>query len=630
MSSGGAVAAVPAYGRKRTVLDYFREELDSLRGRAVEFATQYPGVATELALSGGRSNDPHVELLMQAFGFLTGRLRHRIDAESPELSNALLALMADFLSRPTPSMAVVEFDVDPNGANFDPGYTLPRHTQLGIKAKAFGGHETTCRFRTAYATPLWPLKVTAFGRASLNQYSDSFGGPRGGDEEARSVLRIRLAPTAPGIMPDLSLDHLRFYIEGGESVRMPLYDLLDKQLVKIALYDAKPKADGEQGHSLHLLRTLEPSAIRMVGFEDEESLLPEGDGTHPGARLLHEFFSFHDKFHFVDLRCGERLQVTGELEIVLLFRSQPSGLPSLRPDFLRLNCAPIVNIFEQMCDPIRLDHRRLEYPVVVDSRHHRTHEVYSVVSVHATRPGQAAKEILPFFSPRSDADDAGVHFTLRRTLSESRALPCTEVAIAFHDHRLSLDLPIADAIHVRALCTNRDLCEGLCKGDTLDLDAGGPVVSVSLRQRPTNSRLPKLQGKDPWHLISVLALNRFSYLGRYSGLETLKRILRLFAHDEDAVAEAQIGSVLELKGEPTVRYLGTEGWRGLCQGEKATLRIDEKTFRGCSPVLFAGVVRRFLGSQVTLNSFVELELRSNKRDGVWRSWPPLAGAQTPV
>lgn len=638
MSSSDSTASGSPETVTPTVLDYFREELDSLRGRAIDFAGEYPGVAAELALSGGHSADPHVELLMQSFGFLTGRLRHRIDAESPELSNALLALMAEPLSTPTPSMGVVQFEVDPNKANFELGYTLPRHTQMSVKAKAFGGHETTCRFRTAYATPLWPLEVTACGRTARNQYDDGDlgGAPKPG--EARSVIRIRVAATADGIMPELSLKHLRFYIDGGESVRSSLYDLVATQLERVVMFDVTPNGDGGKGATLsgaqredfRLLRTLPKSSVRMVGFEDDEALLPEGIGTHPSNRVLQEFFCLPDKFHFVDIKCRDPLQARGELEIVLVFRTDPDGMPTLKPEHLRLNCTPVVNLFSLTCDPIRLDHRRLEYPVVVDSRHHRTHELYSVLSVQATRPGQTAKEILPFFSLDPDADDAGVHYTIRRSVSESRALPGTEVAMAFHDHQLSLARPVADAIHVRGLCTNRDLCESLRKGDTLDLDGGGPVKMVSLLQRPTNARAPKQQGQDPWHLISVLSLNRFSILGEEGGLETLKRVLRLFAHDEDPVATAQIESVLELTAEPTVRYIGDERWRGFCQGEKVLLKVDEKTFRGCSPVLFAEVIRRFLGSQMSLNSFVQLELHSKRGKGAWRSWMPLAGAQTLV
>ena len=281
----------------------------------------------------------------------------------------------------------------------------------------------------------------------------------------------------------------------------------------------------------------------MVGFGEGEELLPEGVGAHPGCSALQEFFLFPDKFHFVDIDCPEGLSVEGELEIVLVFRSDLSGVPPLRAEHLRMNCAPVVNLFTLTCDPIRLDQRRLEYPVIVDSRHHRTHELYSVLHVQATRPGQSAKEILPFFSLRPDADDAGVHYTLRRSVSESRALPGTEVAIAFHDHSLSMDLPVADAIHVRALCTNRDLCEGLRKDDTLDLDGGGPVRAVTLVHRPTNARVPKQQGKDPWHLISVLALNRFSFLGDDDGLETVsefaKRTGAVLSHPYMADPEAR-------------------------------------------------------------------------------------------
>lgn len=40
---------------------------------------------------------------------------------------------------------------------------------------------------------------------------------------------------------------------------------------------------------------------KIVGFSDDEVLLPDEDGVHPGMRLLAEYFAFPDKFHFFDL-----------------------------------------------------------------------------------------------------------------------------------------------------------------------------------------------------------------------------------------------------------------------------------------------------------------------------------------
>src|SRR5262245_16883206 len=85
---------------------YFEQELKHLREEASAFAQDYPAIAQELSLSRGKSADPHIEMLMQSFAFLTGRLQHQVDAEQATIPNALLEQLYPHLSAPLPSMVV--------------------------------------------------------------------------------------------------------------------------------------------------------------------------------------------------------------------------------------------------------------------------------------------------------------------------------------------------------------------------------------------------------------------------------------------------------------------------------------------------------------------------------------------
>ena len=47
----------------------------------------------------------------------------------------------------------------------------------------------------------------------------------------------------------------------------------------------------------------------------------------------------------------------------------------------RLGCTPVVNLFPQVAEPIQLNQRRVEYPLVPDVRRPYSVEVYSVDEV---------------------------------------------------------------------------------------------------------------------------------------------------------------------------------------------------------------------------------------------------------
>jgi len=72
------------------LLDYYNRELTYIRRLAAKFGERYPKIAERLQLGLDRSEDPHVERLIEAFAYLTARVRSKIDDEFPELTPSLL------------------------------------------------------------------------------------------------------------------------------------------------------------------------------------------------------------------------------------------------------------------------------------------------------------------------------------------------------------------------------------------------------------------------------------------------------------------------------------------------------------------------------------------------------------
>src|SRR5205823_10791112 len=84
-----------------------------IRKLAQEFARKYPAAAARLLLEPDRSADPHVERLIEAFALLAARVRLKIHDEFPELTDAVLSVVYPHALAPVPSLAVVQFQIDP-------------------------------------------------------------------------------------------------------------------------------------------------------------------------------------------------------------------------------------------------------------------------------------------------------------------------------------------------------------------------------------------------------------------------------------------------------------------------------------------------------------------------------------
>ncbi|HYJ92048.1 MAG TPA: type VI secretion system baseplate subunit TssF, partial [Pyrinomonadaceae bacterium] len=61
------------------LLGYYERELVFLRKMGAEFARKYPKIASRLLLDEEKIEDPHVERMVEAFAFLTGRIGLKID-----------------------------------------------------------------------------------------------------------------------------------------------------------------------------------------------------------------------------------------------------------------------------------------------------------------------------------------------------------------------------------------------------------------------------------------------------------------------------------------------------------------------------------------------------------------------
>src|SRR5262249_3124365 len=119
----------------------------------------------------------------------------------------------------------------------------------------------------------------------------------------------------------------------------------------------------------------------------------------PAYRLIQEYFAFPEKYHFFDL-AGLKGRASGpHIDILFLLDRAPKSKLAFTPDTFSLGCTPIVNLFRKTSEPIRVDHRQLEYRLLPDLRKEKTTEIPSIVSVSgASDPAEGTRDYAPFYS----------------------------------------------------------------------------------------------------------------------------------------------------------------------------------------------------------------------------------------
>ncbi len=604
------------------LLDYYERELTYIRKMANEFAIKYPKIASKLLLEKDKCEDPHVERLLQGFAFIAARIHRKLDDEFPEIVESFLNILYPHYLAPIPSMSIVQFMPDPAQGMLTSGYEIERHTTL--YSKPISG--TPCRFRTCYPITLWPIEVTGVN-ISLEDSVPQWPG------QARAVIRLRLACTGGTQLSELGLERLRFFLNGDSKLVNTLYKMIFNDVVRVEIRNSTQSDDAK-------VIVLSNNCLNTVGFEKDEGMLPYPNHSFRGYRLLQEYFTFPDKFFFFDILELSRAAPAGfmdKMEILFFLDSQPAGDIKLKEDNFLLGCAPIVNLFEQIAEPVNLDRIRTQYHVIPDLRRRPATEIYSINNVTSTAPYlDEPLHFQPLYSYKHafKEDTPQAFWYATRTPSEKKGDSGTEMYISLVDLNFNPENPAVETLTIHTTCTNRDLPEKLPFGDTqgdFELDGAAPITRISCLRKPTPTVRVHLDGGLQWRLISHLYLNYLSIVDREHGTKALQEILKLYDYSDSAVTQQQIAGITNIDSERVVRRVSTTNGGAVARGLKVTVEFNEEKFVGSGVFLLSAVLERFLGLYVSINSFCQF-VATTKQDiasqkGPLKQWPARAGEQ---
>ena len=615
------------------LLQYYNRELQYFRENGAEFAQAYPRIAARLGMDGIDCADPYVERLIEAFAFLAARIQLKLDARHPDFTQHLLEMVYPTFLAPVPSCAVLELVPTLAESSLKEGFPVPRGSALRARV---GDAGTACEFRSAQDVVLWPLAVTA-ARYVVGTSSFAAPGLRL-DPRCRGAIRLDLGTEGGVPLRELPVDSLTFFVYATADLAGKIYEQVLANNVGVVVRSkgsARPVS-------------LPATAVRPVGFEEDEAMLPRSPRGFEGYRLLQEYFAFSDRFLFFAVD-GLREALAGldgnEAELFLLVdRGAPDLENALDESQFRLNSTPVVNLFPRSLDRIHLSPHETEHHVVPDLSRPMDFEVYAIDRMLGVGSGgESLVEVKPLFSTdhRSHEGEAYAYYTVQRRarLASSRqqrtgartsylGSECFVSIVDAGRRELSGEIRQLD---VAARCTNRDLPIGLSFGKSrleFDLEGGAPLQTVRCLAGPTPPRPSPAFGDTAWRLIGQLTLNYLSICDSdpERGAEMLRHLLGLYADPNDPVAQRQVDGVRRVAHRSVVRRIPGGGPITYGRGVGIDVTLDDAAFEGLGTLRLGTVQDRFFARHVSINSFVETRLQSAAR-GEIKQWPVRTGTR---
>ena len=595
------------------LIEYYQRELSFLRNNAGAFAEAHPKIASRLRLTRESVEDPHIGRLIEAVAFMNARLRHKIDDEYPELSDALLLTLYPHLIQPQPSFMVVRLEP---GADLHKPTLVPAGTM--VTTEPVNGE--ACRYRLCRDTELLPLTVQS---AAMN--GPPFEAPSLGLGGAKGLLSLSLATTKPDIpIAKLGLDRLRLFLKSDARRAQILLEQFGANLLGIGVAtgatDSRPVL-------------LPPTALRLSGLDDDELLLPQPAVARRSYALIQEHFAYPQKHLFLEIEglSARTLDIAGtKLELFFYFdRLSPELERVIRADDFELFAAPALNLFEIDAEPIHIDHSSIEYRIIPDARREDVLEVHSVERVEL-QDAAGERTLAPSLytidrgSPRLGRM---FHAVTRRSSFGPGGGDDVFLSIADLEGQLLHD--DATVVNTRILATNRDLPARLpFGGGRPELTAAATIpglAKVSALTKPTPTRRPARRGAAAWRLIGQLSLNHLSLVGNAAGALALREALALYDVGDTPESGHLRDRLVGVTAGTGVARLRIRGHTAICAGIDVTLEVEDERLSGSGAFLLCAVIERFLAGACALNSFVRVSAKLRRETGMWKTWPPRIG-----
>jgi len=614
---------------------YFEREYNYLQVAGENFARKHQELGSMLRLSEKQRKDPFVERLFEAFAFLSGRIHERLDDDIPEFTSGLLELLFPHFLRPFPSCAILE--VKPIPAAVIKPVVVERGSEVQtppnkykIKYKVSVSPQDSARtieksesaefiFRTTQESVIRPMKLMG---VKVEENSDN-----------TSSLVLQVVADQNVDFQTLDLKSLTFYLDGQSSLKYALLLYLTKYVKSVSVKEA--------GGSKSLSQEINPFTIGIPGISpdldndgDEMAVIPYARETFSGYRLLQEYFCYPERFFFIEINGIDQFEPKGsaaKFEINFKFDRKLSSEVKPTTQNIKINCVPVVNLFDRATEQVSVTQRLPEYYITPDSNRRKSREVYSVndvIGVGENKQTQYTYTPVTSYQILNTSDEDYDYRRFYSTVYKSVPGDMAETNIRVFGPSMEEETFPQETLSLKATMSNGFLPSKYLPVNSITQPVNFPVgLKVSNISVPSEI-LPNPERKNYlWSLISHLNMS-FSTLAE---VQTLKAVLSLYNwssmhnNPNQKMIEEGLVKIHPPKTRNSFRN------RSLVRGIEFKIDIDSRQFEnGEGDIhLFGLVLNCFLSQYVTINSFVILTMTDVETKKEYQ-WHPDKGKILPV
>ncbi len=472
-------------------------------------------------------------------------------------------------------MSVVEFT--PDWPEMKEPMTMAKGFE--VLSRPIGEKGTRCRYTTTKAIALQPLSLERVQLAT--------------DTDGRSVITLRFTCSQLTDWRRVDLSHIPLYCNADAPLACAMHEAFTLNVARMWLrmpeeVDRRP-LDGY---------------FSALGFGEDDGLWPEDGRSFRGYQLLLEYFTFREKFMFIDLRGLETVAFPAglawfEIDVVLAERWEHDFRFSEKQ--LRLHCVPVINLFPLESDPLTINSLQTEYPLRpmrVQDGHTEIYTVDSVISSHQ-------QVYAPFSSfrhkggmMRHDAADYYYHTRVRRGPSGLYNTWLIVGGEAFDNHTVPED----ESLSLTLTGTNGQLPRRALQSTVLDTVMKTTSASIAVRNlcAPTLPCYPPAQDRFHWRVLSHLGS---SFLSLMDNAEVLRGTLALYEWTDSEMNRRRLEAILDVKHRATERF--AQGH--LVRGVQIEVTLDSHGFAGRGDIcLFGEMLSRFFALYTDIYLFNRL------------------------
>jgi type VI secretion system protein ImpG len=579
------------------LLPYYEKQLQEFGQQSREFAQKYPKIAQRLSLNQEQIDDPHIERLIQAFSLIAARIDKKLADSYDLFTHSLFEVMFPQYLRHFPACTLVSFEDINKLKQLSTAHIIPQKTAL--KSRSFKGVQ--CEFNTSNEVRLLPITLSNL------EFQTSPSTHMHLNQNATLSLKFEIFNDAQQWLLD---EKLPIYLDAISNFPLQVLDSIFRK---------------ETGFSIRVgQRVVEiANPFAVMGFSEQESLLPIDQHTHHAYRLLMEYFCFPEKFNYLNFDLSVLkglLQQQNDFEVLIHLKLNLNDQAIVR-NYSELNIAnfklfttPAINLFEKQAEPQKISHTQLQYPLVTDAHHPELYQVYSIIEMkmvrEKTNQEQTHLAVLPFFAmSHYHNDKVQFFYSLNYSPTQTKTMQMGYSIVSKHLKPYEIK---SDFISTRLLCSNGDLPhEALSQSNNiLNLNDSSLARRALILKRPTSPYHFDKNSNEQWRIISHLSLNTLALM-KGDALSHVKELLALYNLPHSKENILLIDALKQLNFSTTNKLMNAKPFPMFIRGVKAELTVNKSVFRGHSLYIFSQLLSHIFNLKVQINSFVDVVVKDN-------------------